>query len=258
MALKQKQKNFKRKGVKKMKKFTKLFLSCAMVSALAASTAVMASAAPTSLVTDKNGLAGTYEDGVLDLDLTKLDGGIDTTQQATLLVVKGTAYTDDASVVGIDQAAGADFDMTGLKGAPTEDTADDNGYTVMVGYYTAGESSKFQIASATLFAPEATGETFKIGDTDFDDEIDGFDATYILRKGAGLATNVGNVGDEYKFTVAFEKGSKAVGTSFVIGDTDLDNETDGFDATYILRKGAGLATNVGYVGEEVTAAAVAE
>ena len=224
-----------------MKKFTKLFLSCALVSVVATAAASMAMAEDIKPAAT-NGLSGTYADGVITI--VKPDD-LDETKEATFLVVKGTAYSQDSDVVGIDQATGAAFDKTGLLGAPTADTADANGYTVLLGYYpTEGD---FKIAKGTLFGSSAATIPVLIGDVDFANGIIATDATMIARFATGSTSPHGSVGDVY--TVADENYSDV--TSITIGDVDFANGIIATDATMIARYATGSTSPHGHVGETI-------
>lgn len=161
-----------------MKKFTKLFLSCAAVAAITAAVATSAMAADP--VTLKGQLAGsTYADGKLTI---VAPADMDTTKAATLLVVEGDGTTVEAAKVeGIDQtASGVAFDKTGLKTAPTEGK-----YKVMLGYYDT--NGTFKKATSNLF-----GAGVKIGDANLDDDITLKDATAIIQyslKGVALKSD---------------------------------------------------------------------
>lgn len=158
-----------------MKKFTKLFLSCAAVAAITAAVATSAMAAEL-----KGQLAGsTYEDGKLTI---VAPADMDTTKAATLLVVPGDGTSVDAATVeAIDQSAsGVAFDKTGLKNAPTEGK-----YKVMLGYYDT--NGTFKKATSNLF-----GAGVKIGDANLDDDITLKDATAIIQyslKGVALKSD---------------------------------------------------------------------
>lgn len=159
-----------------MKKFTKLFLSCAAVAALTAAVATSAMAADP--VTLKGDLAGsTYADGKLTI---VAPADMDTTKTATLLVVEGDGTTVEAAKVeGIDQSAsGVAFDKTGLKSAPIEGK-----YKVMLGYYTKGENSTFKVAKSNLF-----GAGVLIGDVDGNEDITMNDALKIAQYKASAST----------------------------------------------------------------------
>lgn len=240
-------KSLKRKGVKKMKKFTKLFLSCALVSVVATATAAMASAVDIEPAKTGIGLKGTYTNGVVTIDTTSLTK-LDATKQATFLVVEGDGYTSDAKVEGIDQEEGAGFKNTGLKTAPA-DTSETK-LTLYVGFY--DEDGAFQLASGTLFAPKATGVAKKIGDMNWDGVIDGGDGTALLRTIASLEKGKQHGGEVYKATVTFDNEKVAAGADVKIGDMNLDTVIDGGDGTALLRTIANLEKGKQYGGQEIT------
>lgn len=187
-----------------MKKFTKLFLSCAAIAAVTAAVATSAMAADIT-----GGLSGTYEDGKLSI---VAPNDIDAAKAATLLVYDASADVTDLSaetdVVGIDQSkAGTAFENTGLKGAPTEE--DGTTYVVALGYYT--KAGDFTVTTGKLFS---NGQIL-IGDADQDGFVDGGDATAILKVNVGTYTFVDN-------------GEEAA-------DADQDGYVDGGDATAILK-----------------------
>lgn len=156
-----------------MKKFTKMFLSCAAVAALTAALATSAMAADVQL---KGGLAGTYDDATGALKITA-PSDIDAAKEATLLVYDAEADvtkldgTDADKIVGIDQAAGAAFTNAGLKGTPTE--AGGKKYVVALGYY--DKIGAFKIAKGNLF-----GASVILGDTSLNGRIQINDAVLIV------------------------------------------------------------------------------
>lgn len=150
-----------------MKKFTKLFLSCAAV------TAVTAAVATSAMAADVTGdLAGTYADGKLSLT-TELSG------TATVLVLKPNTSTTSVSaddILYIDQVEDGNFGAMGLKGAPSDENEADLGtYTVMVGSYVDDEfvvkTGSFRLGSASVL----------IGDATQDGSIDLDDATAVVK-----------------------------------------------------------------------------
>ena len=149
-----------------MKKFTKLFLSCAAVAAVTAAVATSAMAAD---VTGE--LSGTYENGKLSLDTTTFSS------TTTVLVLApdtdSTAVKAD-DILYIDQVEDGQLGEMGIKGAPTEETKPGT-YTVMVGSYVGEEfvvkTGSFRLGAASIL----------IGDADQDGFVDGGDATAILK-----------------------------------------------------------------------------
>lgn len=184
-----------------MKKFTKLFLTCAAVTAVTAAVATTAMAA-----VDVTGgeLTGTYADG--QLSLTGL-----TEKAETVLVLKAEAdvkAVKDEDILYVNQD---EFTTIKLLGAPSEE--DVQGAIVLVGYY--DENDKFGILSGKI-----GGSGVLIGDADQDTYIDGSDAAEILKYKAGLLTLEGD--------------------ALEAADADQDTYVDGSDAAEILKYKAGL------------------
>ena len=206
-----------------MKKFTKLFLSCAAVAAITASIATAAMAEEVSLTGD---VAGTYDPDSGKLTITA-PADMEPGTQATLLVY---AYGKDrtsvaaADVVGIDQAAAAAFTNSGLKDKPQVPETGNNKYTVALGYYVG---STFTVKEGTLLLGEEDGVL--IGDVDLNGEIDLDDATEVVRHSVKLI--------------------KLTGDALAAADADQNKEVDLDDATCIVRYSVKLTTDVGYVGE---------
>lgn len=225
-----------------MKKFTKLFLSCAAMAAVTAAVATTAMAAPS--------LTATYDetnDGTLALKYND----VTLTGETTVLVSTEalTANITDDKILYIDQAAAGEFgtaaDGARVVGLLDPDTTDeaylaDGTYFVYVGYTKA--DGDFAILPAT-FPVGDVGEDLLIGDVDNSTKIDNKDATAILRKLAKKTTLVGNVGDEYVNTSTNEK--------VIIGDVDNSAKVDNKDATAILRQLAKKTTLIGNVGETI-------
>ena len=218
-----------------MKKFTKLFLSCAAVTAVTAAVATSAMAAAVT-----GDLTGTYDEetGKLTLDAAATPAGV-----ATILVLDAGANETDVKkedILYINQkdAETASFGDMGLLGKPTADGV----YKVKVGYYEA-DGTTFAIKTGQ-FTIGNVGTELLIGDVDASAEIDGDDATAILRKVANKTTLTGHVGDEYT--------NVADNSKVIVGDVDASKEVDGDDATAILRKVANKTTLTGHVGETIT------
>ena len=261
MALKQKQKIFKRKGVKKMKKFTKIFLSCAMVSAVAAASASLAMAADLEdeyaiAGAGSEALNGVYTTSSNDVELDGIEPDPDT--QVTFLVYKAgtdeTVVTAD-NVIGIDQFNSGDEGETsvqpensGLKaGSVTAPDEGQNKYIVKVGYY---EDGTFKTSTAFFLTGESSVTTtdITIGDVDFANGIIATDATMIARYATGSTAAKGHVGDVY--TVADEDYADV--ETITIGDVDFANGIIATDATMIARYATGSTAAKGHVGETIT------
>lgn len=205
-----------------MKKFTKLFLSCAAITAVTAAVATSAMASEIALTGE---LEGTYDTETGKLAIvapTDLDAG----SEATLLVIPATvddtAVTAD-DVTGIDQATGAEFANTGLKDAPQVPETGSLKYTVKVGYYV---NDVFTIKSSTLLLGEEEGIEIIVGDANLDGHIRTNDANAILwytvdpeSDDAAKVGQVINVSD---------------GTTAKVGDANLDGNIRTNDANAIL------------------------
>lgn len=161
-----------------MKKFTKLFLSCAAMAAVTAAVATSAmAAAPT--------LSATYEEANLNGELTLSVQGV--TGEVTLLVTQKDIAKDtiaDADILYVDQetatdAGAAEFGTDGKVGLRTNSTEagkylQDGTYNVYVGY-TDGE---FKIAKNTFRIGKGG---IVIGNVNNDDKINLSDATAIVQ-----------------------------------------------------------------------------
>ncbi len=176
-----------------MKKFTKLFLSCAAVAALTGAIATSAMAAD---------LTATYNEPAEGAATTTVDitcASTDATK--TLLVVKGTDLTsiDAAKIIQIDQAET-------IEKAIVAADLEDGTYTVLMGG-TSGEiysgtfrigkggvlvgdvnlDGKISLADATCIVNDyldvekiADGDSKIAADTNFDDKVTLADATCIV------------------------------------------------------------------------------
>lgn len=164
-----------------MKKFTKLFLSCALVSAMAVTAAASAFAATPSKATyDVKGdhLTGTYTTETNAITALKIDGAdvaLEANSQVTFLVYKKGADSTEvkaADVIGIDQGTTFNPTNNGLKAdsvTETEGTA--TTYVVKVGYTPAG--GQFTVAEGTFTVGEAA---YIVGDADGSESVDIADA----------------------------------------------------------------------------------
>lgn len=198
-----------------MKKFTKLFLSCAAVAAVTAAVATSAMAADP--VTLKGQLAGsTYADGKLTI---VAPADMDTTKAATLLVVEGDGTTVEAAKVeGIDQSAsGVAFDKTGLKTAPTEGK-----YKVMLGYY--DKEGTFKKATSNLF-----GSDIMIGDATLNGKVNVDDATAIIKHSAKIKL--------------------LEGEALEAADANGNGKVNVDDATCVIKYAAKMTTGIGNIGQ---------
>lgn len=179
-----------------MKKFSKLFLSCAAVAAVTAAVATSAMAAAD--ITATYTAAGENETAA---KLT-IDASGYTADQKTLLVLKPGVTLDNVAedkVVQIDQNASI------VEVALPADL-DDGVYNVYMG----GDG---EIHTATFRVGDAS--SVLIGDADQDGYVDGGDATAIL-----------------KYTVS---AFTFTGDGEAAADADQDGYVDGGDATAILK-----------------------
>lgn len=202
-----------------MKKFTKLFLSCAAAAALTAAVATSAMAADGTLTAtyalDEGGATGTVTITCKSGDDTK-----------TLLVLnKGkdlTNFTKD-DVLQIDQ----DKEITTVKLPALDEKNDSHKGTYMV--YMGGTSGDIYAGSFTIGA-----EPVLVGDVATNGKVQGNDATAILRH---VATIEGSVITDPK--------------TLFMADVNGNGKVQGNDATCVLRKVAGLPDGTGNAGVEM-------
>lgn len=183
-----------------MKKFSKLFLSCAAVAAVTAAVATSAMAA--------GGISATYTAAGENETTAKLtiDASGYTADQKTLLIVPSSVSLDKVTagdVVQIDQNAEI-VDVV----LPAD--LKDGTYTVYMGGDGQVYSDTFRVGAGKVL----------IGDADQDGLVDGGDATTILKY------NVGSV--------------ELVGDGQAAADADQDGIVDGGDATAILKYNVGV------------------
>lgn len=230
-----------------MKKFSKLFLSCAAVAALTAAVATSAMAEEVPLTGNVTGTYYTDGENAGKLVIGK-PNDIDAGTQATLLVYEAgadvTSVDFDEQVVGIDQAADAAFTKNGLKDKPQVPAEGNTQYTVKLGYYADGN---FQVKTGTLTLGEVEGSEIKVGEVDGDGRVDSSDATCILYFDAGSSevSEIGNVGK----TITVSGGNTTK-----VGEVDGDGRVDSSDATCILYYDAGSVDTdeIGNVGTTIT------
>ena len=183
-----------------MKKFSKLFLSCAAVAAVTAAVATSAMAA--------GGISATYTAAGENETTAKLtiDASGYTADQKTLLIVPSSVSLDKVTagdVVQIDQNAEI-VDVV----LPAD--LKDGTYTVYMGGDGQVYSDTFRVGAGKVL----------IGDADQDGFVDGGDATTILKY------NVGSV--------------ELVGDGQAAADADQDGFVEGGDATAILKYNVGV------------------
>ena len=216
-----------------MKKFSKLFLSCAAVAALTAAVATSAMADTVDVTGD---VTGTYDTETGKLAITA-PTDMDADSQATLLVYDAAAAATEVtagSVVGIDQAANAAFAKNGLKDKPQVPADGNTQYTVKLGYYADGA---FTVKTGTLTLGEVEGVEIVIGNVNNDTDIDALDANAILWYGVDEAYSA-NVGK----TINLSDGK-----TMLVGNVNNDTDIDASDANAILWYGVDgeYSANVG-------------
>ena len=187
-----------------MKKFTKLFLSCAAVAALTGAVASSAMAA--------NELTATYD---AEAGTITIGDYTDVANDDTLLVLKPGAddtAVKDSDIVQIDQQA--DAFKTVVVG-----TLEDGTYTVKIGGDGNIYTGTFTVGS------QSTTHDVLMGDVNEDKEINSTDALQVMRYEAGLS-NVVNTADRE-----------------IASDVNADKEINSTDALQVMRYEAGLSTN---------------
>lgn len=193
-----------------MKKFSKLFLSCAAVAAVTAAVATSAMAA--------GEVSATYTpaaDGATTASL-KITTNY-TADQKTLLIVPSSVTLDKVSaddVVQIDQ--NADIVDVVLPASIADGT-----YTVYMGGDGQVYSTNFKVGNAS---------SVLVGDVNQDEKITLGDATAIVRHKTGAAT----------ITDA---------DALIAADTNFDNNITLGDATCIVMYKIGNTAKAGHVGE---------
>ena len=149
-----------------MKKFTKLFLSCAAVAAVTAAVATSAMAAEKTLTAEYNAADGATV-GTVTINCESTDA------TKTLLILKPNADKTNIAatdILQIDQAANITTATVPL--LSEENEADKGTYYVLMG----GESGDVYVGSFKIGAP-----TVLIGDVNLDKNITLGDATGIIQ-----------------------------------------------------------------------------
>ena len=203
-----------RKGVKKMKKFTKLFLSCAAVAAVTAAVATSAMAAEKTLTAEYNAA-----DGATVGTVTIKCASTDVTR--TLLILKPNADKTNIAATDILQIDQADDITTATVPLLSEENEADKGtYYVLMG----GESGDVYVGSFKIGAP-----TVRYGEVTLNDEIVDFeDAILILQSELGKAD----------LTEQQLLNANVVGVKATVSAADVDFE----DAIDILKYELGKAS----------------
>lgn len=162
-----------------MKKFTKLFLSCAAVAAVTAAVATTAMAAD---ITSSDGLKGSYDAATNKVTL-EAPADADTAKEMTFLVFEGETDTSVAAetVIGIDQNTGLPENTGLIEDSVVGEEDPEVTYTVKLGYYPTGENSTFTVLTGTFKAGKSSGVEVLVGDADDDDDITANDASEILK-----------------------------------------------------------------------------
>ena len=217
-----KNKNLSRKGVKKMKKFTKLFLSCALVSAMAVTAAASAFAAAPSEATyaitgDLTGTYTTSSNDITSLKVGTTDVELEANSQVTFIVYKEGADTTELKaedVLGIDQGTTVQPENKGLKANGVEETEGvATNYIVKVGYTPKG--GDFTVAEGKFTVGKAATPAYIVGDANMDQKVD-------LRDGTAVVLH-------------FVKTTLLTGVNLQAADANLDNAVDLRDGTAIVK-----------------------
>lgn len=196
-----------------MKKFSKLFLSCAAVAAVTAAVATSAMAA---------GISATYApaDATHETATLTIDASGYTAAQKTLLVLKPgktleTVKVSEGDVLQIDQQDGNDAITVALP----KDLADGK-YTVYMGGDGQVYSTNFKVGNAS---------SVLVGDATQDDSIDLDDATAVVKHYMEMNTLTGD--------------------ALIAADANGDESVDLDDATCIVKYYMEL-DGAGNVGQE--------
>lgn len=193
-----------------MKKFSKLFLSCAAVAAVTAAVATSAMAA--------GEISATYTAAGENETTAKLtiDASGYTADQKTLLIVPSSVSLDKVTagdVVQIDQNAEI-VDVV----LPAD--LKDGKYTVYMGGDGQVYSTNFKVGNAS---------SVLVGDVTQDEEIDLSDATAIVNH--------------------FVKIETVTGDALIAADVNYDDEVDLLDATCVVNYFVKMPSGTGHAGE---------
>ena len=215
----------KKKRGNTMKKFTKIMLSVAAVTAVSTAMAISAMAADT--------VRGTYDSAT---GIVTLDGVVSSGEQQTLLVL-----TEDAATVTEGIIAQVNQDAS-ISQFVLSANIESGTYYIRIG----GTDGTIQTGTLTI-GGQGGGDvetvTMTIGDVNGDNEVASLDALFIARYNATYTTNIGNVGATY--TKADNSGN------YVVGDVNGDSEVASLDALFIARYNATYTTNIGSIGQTV-------
>ena len=192
-----------------MKKFSKLFLSCAAVAAVTAAVATSAMAAGEISATYTPAAAGAT---TASLKITTNY----TADQKTLLIVPSSVTLDKVSaddVVQIDQNAD-------IVDVVLPANLKDGKYTVYMGGDGQVYSTNFKVGNAS---------SVLVGDVTQDEEIDLSDATAIVNH--------------------FVKIETVTGDALIAADVNYDDEVDLSDATCVVNYFVKMPSGTGHAGE---------
>ena len=192
-----------------MKKFSKLFLSCAAVAAVTAAVATSAMAAG-----EVSATYTTAADGATTASL-KITTNY-TADQKTLLIVPSSVTLDKVSaddVVQIDQNAD-------IVDVVLPANLKDGKYTVYMGGDGQVYSTNFKVGNAS---------SVLVGDVTQDEEIDLSDATAIVNH--------------------FVKIETVTGDALIAADVNYDDEVDLSDATCVVNYFVKMPSGTGHAGE---------
>ena len=229
-----------------MKKFTKLFLSCAAIAAL--STAIGVSAMAADITGD---VKGTFDETAKTVTINTETSNItpDNGTQVTFLVFKGKVDTDISSttVKGIDQGTTVQPANNGLMSDVEAPESGQDIYTVKVGYYDGGT---FTVKSGT----------FKLGEADIDyGDITDLAGTYVPDGKKNTADALAILKYANKDATAQEK---IVGDLFTAADVATfgapateagDGKVNTADSLAILRFANKQTTDIGLLKQYVAA-----
>ncbi|MGN0183305.1 MAG: hypothetical protein ACI4DP_13000 [Candidatus Ornithomonoglobus sp.] len=210
-----------------MKRFSKLILSVAAVSAVSAAMAISAMAADT--------LSGTYNAETGEVTLT---GAVATGASQTLLVLNNNADSVTADdIAQIDQVDEEGYTFTSFK---LQSGLETGTYYIRIG----GDGS---IQTGTLTIGGGTGGvetvTLIVGDANLDGAADITDVGYILRAANFETSRISHVGEV--FTKAADN------SQVIVGDANLDGAADITDVGYILRAANFETSRISHVGESI-------
>lgn len=178
-----------------MKKFTKLFLSCAAVAALTAAIATSAMAAEGDV--ELKGMTGVYNAGTLTITAPNAADAIKTVvvlDADDVAADPNTVQIKSKNVIGIDQVT---ENTIVVKLDTNKVDADNKKYTVLVG------GSSGQVVEATF----GKGGNLLMGDVNFDTKVNLTDATeiakhFIKAKLEGDALAAGDVNEDAKVNLS--------------------------------------------------------